>query len=379
VYDNLHRPKQLLVNTGAGDIAFEQYVYGEGAANDMQDNLRGKLYKHFDTAGVVMMDAYDFKGNALASSRQLLTDYKNIPDWNTNPALDSEIFNSETSFDALNRPMQIVAPDDSVFLPKYNEANLLNSMDVLLQGASTTTNFISNIDYNAKGQRDQIYYGNNTTTNYNYDLQTYRLTRLLTTANTGNNIQQDLNYIYDPVGNITQQFDNAQKTIFYGGQQVEAQSNNVYDAIYRLIEGAGREHAGQVTFNGQDNWSDNWCNLQLQPNSPMQLRNYSQKYFYDGVGNIMKMQHLAGSTTSWTRTYQYNAGNNQLIKTTAGGQNYPYTYNEHGSMIAMPQLQQIDWNMREEMQHANLGGGGDAYYVYDSSGQRVRKVIEKGG
>ena len=45
----------------------------------------------------------------------------------------------------------------------------------------------------------------------------------------------------------------------------------------------------------------------------------------------------------------------------------------------MPQLQQIDWNMREEMKHANLGGGGDAYYVYDSRGQRVRKVIDRGG
>ena len=227
VYDNLHRPQQLLVNTGTGDIAFEQYVYGEGVANDVQDNLRGKLYKHFDTAGSVMIEAYDFKGNALANSRQLLTDYRNIPDWNTNPVLDSETFDNETSFDALNRPVQMVAPDNSVFLPQYNQANLLNSMDVLLQGGSTSTNFISNIDYNAKGQRDQIFYGNNTTTKYTYDLQTYRLTRLLTTANSGNNILQDLNYFYDPVGNITQQFDNAQKTIFYGGQQVEAQSNYI--------------------------------------------------------------------------------------------------------------------------------------------------------
>jgi RHS repeat-associated protein len=204
---------------------------------------------------------------------------------------------------------------------------------------------------------------------------------LLTTANSGNAILQDLNYTYDPVGNISRQFDNAQKTVFYGGQQVEAQSDYIYDAIYRLVQSNGRDHIGQVTYDQQDNWGDNWSNLSLQPNSPVQMRNYVEKYFYDGVGNISKMQHIAGNPATppgnWTRTYQYNASNNQLIKTTAGGQNYTYTYNAHGSMLSMPQLQLIDWNFQEEMQHANLGGGGDAWYVYDSSGQRIRKVIER--
>src|SRR5450759_2993197 len=71
VYDNLHRPQQLLVNTGTGDVAFEEYHYVEEVAGGIADNLRGKLYKHFDTAGLVTIDAYDFKGNALANSRQL--------------------------------------------------------------------------------------------------------------------------------------------------------------------------------------------------------------------------------------------------------------------------------------------------------------------
>ncbi|WP_295672218.1 SpvB/TcaC N-terminal domain-containing protein [uncultured Mucilaginibacter sp.] len=382
-YDELRRPLNLLVNTGDGygNYVFGQYIYGETLANAKTLNLLGKAYKHNDTAGTVTVLGCDFKGNILSTTRQLLTNYKKIPDWATAPALDSDSYTTDSVYDAMNRPVMITSPDNSIFVPGYDEANLLKSMDVTLQGTAPSTNFIAGITYNAKGQRENIRYGNNTLTKYSYDVVTYRITRVLTTANNGNNVLQDLNYTYDPVGNISRQFDNAQKTVFYGGQQVEAQSDYIYDAIYRLVQSNGREHIGQVTYNNQDNWSDSWSSLSLQPNSPVQMRNYAEKYFYDGVGNITKMQHIAGNPAmppgNWTRAYQYNASNNQLTKTSAGGQNYAYSYNQHGSMLAMPQLQVIDWNFQEEMQHANLGGGGNAWYVYDSAGSRTRKVIER--
>lgn len=378
-YDALHRPLNIIVNTGAGALLFEQCQYGENVTDDKKNNLRGKLYNHYDTAGKVTNVAYDFKANLLGSTRTLLKDYKNTPDWASSPALDTEQFNDETAYDALNRPVQRVLTDGSIVLPKYNAANLLNSVDVRIRGVATVTNFISNIDYDPKQQLQNIYFGNNTMTHYDYEPDTYRRKRVLTTGNNGNAILQDLNYTYDAVGNITRLFDNAQKSVFYGGQQVEAQSDYIYDALYRLVEAGGREHTGQIGMNAQDNWNDSWSQLSLQPNSPVQLRNYTQKYFYDGVGNILKMQHIAPGAASWTRTYQYNAANNQLTRTSSGGQNYLYTYNEHGSMLTMPQLMGIDWNFREEMQHVNLGGGGEAWYMYDSSGQRIRKVIEKPG
>lgn len=379
VYDALHRPLNMMVNTGSGNILFEQYEYGENAAGALTYNLKGKSFKQYDTAGIVTIAAYDFKGNPLATSRQLLKDYKNAPAWDTNPALETETFSSENSYDALNRSVKTIAPDNSIFMSSYDQANLLNRVDVNIGGSNTVTNFVSNINYNAKGQREEIFYGNNTKTAYTYDPETYRLTGLLTTTGGGNLIVQDFNYTFDPVGNITRQFDNAQKSIFYGGQQVEAQSDYGYDAIYRLIEASGREHTGQIGWTAQDNWNDNWCRLTLQPNSPIQLRNYTQKYFYDPVGNISKMQHIAGSLASFTRTYNYNQSNNQLTKTSVGSQSYSYAYNEHGSMLTMPNLQQIQWDFREEMQNINLGGGGQAYYVYDISGQRIRKVIERPG
>lgn len=378
-YDDLHRPLQKLVDDGSGNQVYEQYEYGDSLSDAALRNCKGKLYKLYDTAGILVTEAFDFKSNVYVTTRQLVNNYKELPNWNANPGMENEVFHSGTAYDALNRPRQVISPDSSVFIPQFNEANFLNRVDVKIKGAAAATNFVSNINYNPKGQREQIYYGNNTTTHYDYEPETCRLTRLLTTANGGATILQDLNYLYDPVGNIAQQFDNAQKTVFYGGQQVAAQSHYIYDAVYRLIEGEGREHIGQAGSPAADNWNDNWCRLSLQPGSPLQLRNYTQKYFYDAVGNLLTLLHTAG-VGSYTRNYKYNAGNNQLTQTDTGGPVYAYTYNEHGSMIALPQLSApITWNCREEMQQASLGGGGTAFYMYDCKGQRVRKVIEKTG
>ncbi|MCH9686726.1 MAG: RHS repeat-associated core domain-containing protein [Deltaproteobacteria bacterium] len=43
-------------------------------------------------------------------------------------------------------------------------------------------------------------------------------------------------------------------------------------------------------------------------------------------------------------------------------------------MTAMPHLAAVDWDHADRMQHADLGGGGDVWFVYDSAGNRVRKV-----
>ena len=63
-----------------------------------------------------------------------------------------------TTFDALNRPITITSPDGSVYQPTFNEANLLDKVHVRLRGAGAVTAFVTNIDYDAKGQRERIDY-----------------------------------------------------------------------------------------------------------------------------------------------------------------------------------------------------------------------------
>jgi hypothetical protein len=52
--------------------------------------------------------------------------------------------------------------------------------------------FVKNIVYDAKGQRQSIVYGNNTSTTYQYNTKNLRLVQLLTTGRNGTEILQQL-------------------------------------------------------------------------------------------------------------------------------------------------------------------------------------------
>src|SRR5207244_1332772 len=77
---------------------------------DIEGNLRGKVVQLFDQAGAVTSDEYDFKGNLLRGQRQLAKDYKTTLDWSAAVPLEAENYTSRTRYDALNRPIQIIAP-----------------------------------------------------------------------------------------------------------------------------------------------------------------------------------------------------------------------------------------------------------------------------
>jgi RHS repeat-associated protein len=302
----------------------------------------------------------------------LCTDYKNTIDWNNNPLLAAEIFINSSTFDALNRPLQMQTPDSSIVRPVYNEAGILNEVYIRIKGMPETQ-FVKNINYDAKGQRQSISYANNTKTNYQYDPKTLRLTQLSTTGKNGTDILQKLHYTYDPAGNITTIKDEAQQTIFFNNSVVNPSNQYTYDAIYRLISATGREHIGQ---NQSPSAKDEFRTNLPMPGDGSAMRNYTQQYEYDAAGNILRMIHAAGAG-SWTRLYSYETINNRLKNNTVNNITESYSYDEHGNIQSLSHLSSLHWNFKDQLQQVNLGGGGMAYYVYDVSGQRIRKVIER--
>ena len=373
-------------------------VCGEEITSPETNNLRGQIYQVFDSAGLLQSNGFDFKGNLLESFRQYAKEYKTTPDWSVLPAapdinaaaaplLENETFTQQMAYDALNRPTAMTMPDNSVVRPTYNEANLLETVEANLRGSGTATPFVTNIDYNAWGQREKIVYGNGSQTRYTYDPNTFRLTRLLTTRNTGVDILQDLNYIFDAAGNITEQIDNAQQTVFFNNTQVDPHGKYTYDALYRLIEAEGRELIGLNAAPGPGD-----ININPLPENTQALRRYAKQYDYDEIGNILKVIHQATGSNclpvrnkvkAGTMHYHYNFTQNNYLLGTSPDNNPPttdqYTYNAHGSMLSMPHLTSMDWDFADRLQTADLGGGGMAYYVYDAGGERIRKVIERNG
>ena len=124
-------------------------------------------------------------------------------------------------------------------LPWTDFAGLLERVEARIRGAVAWTTFVDDIDYDAKGQRERIEYGNGTFTEYTYDPLTYRLTRLKTTRSSDSTVLQNLRYVHDPVGNIVEIGDSAQQTVFFNNDVVSPSAQYVYDAVYRLIEATG--------------------------------------------------------------------------------------------------------------------------------------------
>jgi RHS repeat-associated protein len=129
-----------------------------------------------------------------------------------------------------------------------------------------------------------------------------------------------------------------------------------------------------------------------QLNDLQALRNFTEQYHYDPVGNFEKMIHQAANG-GWTRAYSYKENSlietpkksNRLSSTTLQPAGLPpvetYAYDAHGNMIKMPHLPKMIWDFEDQLsassrQVVNGGTPESTYYAYDAGGQRVRKITE---
>jgi YD repeat-containing protein len=174
----LRRRTELWVQAAGGsELLAERTIYGEQHPEAMTLNLRGRVYQQVDGAGLATNEAFDFKGNLLASTRRLAADPRTQPDWSQSPgpALQEEVFSKSTVYDALKRPTLITMPDGSEIRPRYNEAGLLDAVDIKLRWAADSMSVVTGITYDANGQRERCAYGNDVSTDYAYDPLTFRL------------------------------------------------------------------------------------------------------------------------------------------------------------------------------------------------------------
>ena len=455
-YDALHRPTHRYVAPAVGaEQLVERLVYGEQHA-DSSLNLRGQLFRHYDGAGVASNDAYDFKGNLLSSGRHLARHVpaQDIdpdpllqgPDWSSianvadQPTLDVAALDLATSgslepagpyvassrYDAMNRTVQIVTPHaavapanrPSVIQPAYNAANLLERIDVWVRRAAPPAALldpndaalppdaraVTDVSYNARGERTRIAFGNGAVTTYDYDPATFRLVALTTTrphVDPDARVVQALSYHYDPVGNVTRLRDDAdlQDVVFFRNQRVEPTTDYRYDALYRLTAATGREQLGltlgALNAPAQPTHDDSARRGLAAPSARGDgnaLATYTETYAYDVVGNLTAMIHQV-ATGTWTRRYAYEAPSrisaaetgNRVTSTSlpgdaaAGPYSATYDYDAHGQATRMPHLPRMTWDVDERLQSTTrqrllAGTPSTTYYTYDAAGSRVRKL-----
>ncbi len=400
VHDEIGRLTQRRIKAGAApEFTAERIVYGEGHADDAR-NLRLEIFRVYDGAGVATNERFDFKRNVTEASRAFTIDFGERAEWQVlaphqsvaaiegaaAPLLLGETWTSRYEYDALNRLTKATRADGSIVEPTWNLANLLDATSVQIGGPGVATELIKNIDYDAKGQRARVVCGSDVATDYTYDPLTDRLRRAVTNRPVSPGITAakllDLQYTYDPTGNIVAIRDDAEPAVYFDNAVVEPHALYKYDAMYRLTFAEGRELAANAAGAQPD--QDQIPRQKLpHANDANAVRRYEQDFEYDLAGNLTRVRHRSGGGDFWTRRYAYAASGNRLLSTSRPGDgpappfSATYDYDTFGNMTQLPGIIGLTWNERGQLEVVDLGGGGKAHYTYDRGGRRARKVIER--
>ena len=432
-YDRLNRPIRLWTRDGTDQPVTlrERLIYGDSAESDLTieqaraANLRGQLFQYYDEAGLLTLEAMDFKGNMLEKTRRVINDEAILsvldpppPGWrvpafrvNWQPPegktladhaagmVDTINYRTSATYDALNRVKKMLYPEDVAgerkeLSPQYNRAGALEKVEM------DGTTYVERIAYNAKGQRVLIAYGNGVITRYVYDPHTFRLCRLRSERYeelAGAEITyhptapsqplQDFAYVYDLAGNILNLRDRTPDSgvpnTTLGTDALDR--DFTYDPLYRLISATGREC---------DHPPDNplW-DTQPRCTDITKACNYSEQYQYDPLGNILEFKHRINSG-GFTRRFSLVAGTNRLNTVRIGTADYAYDYDDNGNMVQENNTRHFEWDHSDQMRVFRIQteaadappDSGElaepsvhAHYHYDAAGERVKKLVRKQG
>jgi len=436
-FDTLNRPIRVWARDDfEGMVTLRQWIeYGDAGDPDQaaeerasarERNLLGRAVRQHDEAGLVTVEAVDFKGNVLASARRVIADaqmlsayeraatdgWRVMPfqvDWQPTAGqpradLDAELlepagYQTNRSYDALNRTTRHVFPRDveggrrELYLT-YNRAGRLEQ--IRLDDAV----YIERITYDAKGQRTLVAYGNGVMTRYWYDPQTFRLARLRSDPYTlvGDDAYrprgqplQDYVYEYDLVGNILTIHDRTPGSgipdnpdalaspdprlgrLLISGNALDRRFS--YDPIYRLLTATGRECDAAPSG---DPWTD-----ALRCTDVTRTRAYTETYRYDPAGSLLQLAHAVNGG-GFTREFELQGGNNRVQRLKIGWDPYEYSFDANGNLHSEATSRSFEWDHCDQMKtfRTQVGNGEPslhAQYLYDASGMRVKKLVRKQG
>ncbi len=419
-YDILRRPVRLWARDDDNNPVSlrEQLEYGDGSdpkqpgterAASQAANRLGKLYKHYDEAGLLTFEIYDFKANILEKIRQVISDATILAvftpppsnwqvqayrvDWQpsagttlddlANELLDATEYRVSLTYDALNRAQSMLFPQDvsgtrKALLPHYNQAGALES--VKLDG----TVYVEHIAYNAKGQRMLTALGNGIMTRQTHDPKTFRLLRMCTeqytkpsafTYHPTRQPLQDFAYAYDLVGNMLTLHDRTSESgIPNTPLGIDALDRAfTYEPIYRLFSATGRECDVPPLLP----WDDTPRCTDLT-----RTRGYTEQYRYDPVGNIKRLEHQANG--GFTRVFALAPQSNRLATMTVGTTVYDYAYDPNGNLVQETTSRHFEWDHGDRMRVYRTQTGNEeppihAHYLYDANGERVKKLVRNQG
>jgi insecticidal toxin complex protein TccC len=185
---------------------------------------------------------------------------------------------------------------------------------------------------------------------------------------------QDREYVYDPVGNVTQVQDRAIPVRYFRNRAIAAIDRYGYDSLGQLIQASGRESASAQIGPALPV-------LAPLPGTGEALSPYTQTYTYDAGGNLTQLHHQGAQV--YTRTTAVARHSNRaLVQVGDTPPDVEAGFDAHGNLLRLsPGGQALAWDGRQQLRQvttlARADGSDDTeVYVYGGGGQRLRKVSQ---
>jgi RHS repeat-associated protein len=388
----------------------EVIVYGDApesglSADAARDrNLLGRVYQHYDEAGLLAVESYDLAGNPESKARGVFKDSVVLAgftprppgwvvpafraDWQPPagtglPALAARLLGTSYAtsyrFDAIGRLRELNCPHRgraAKIEVRYDAGGAPER--VLLDG----TAYVSRSVYNARGQRVIVVYGNGVVSRYDYDPNRRRLRRsrsehcAVTGPLTYRPDQPALvseGLKHDLIGNVLAIIDRSP------GCGVPATPNSLdrtfaYDARYRLTRATGRECDAAPPLP----WDQ-----QVRCVDVRRTRPYERTYEYDQHSNLLRLRHAAGAT-AYNRSFDIDPARNRMRALRVGAATYAYAHDAAGNVVDETTSRHFEWDHQNRLrvyrtQTAGAEPSKHAHYLYDAGGRRVMTVVRNQG
>ncbi|HEX6372786.1 MAG TPA: SpvB/TcaC N-terminal domain-containing protein [Longimicrobium sp.] len=379
-FDRLQRPLTTWVQPAEGAAwESEVFTWGEGQPDAAVNNLRGRLWRVQDQAGVAVYPRYSLEGLTAHATRQLRADPRGDADWAGEVPLDPKLYQTRWRYDVQGRVTEERVDDGTTILTDYHLSGRLAAVRVR-DAEGAVEPIVAEVAYAAAGQRLRVELGNGVAQEFTWQDTTRRLVELAATLPAADGGKpaalQDVAYTWDPVGNVTLARDRTAGDVFCYGQ-AETVGDYRYDLLYRLVSATGREHPGIQADTGLTGFKQSLF-APLCPADPaeqVQLGTYAEEYTYDGSGNLLGTVHTAGSG-SYARGSPVQAGSNRLADT---------PYDARGNPLELPLLNPVvlAWDYRGRLAATSPierpGATEQDWFDYDWAGDRVRRVVERAG
>lgn len=377
-YDDQQRP--IAVTEQAADAlphVVERLTYGGSAPAFAVRNQCATVIRHDNPASTRFVTDYGLAGSQLSENQRFLIDLE-PPDWPSefevrDALLEDQSFVTRHVFSPtgeIQRQTDAMGNDRTF---AYDVAGKLSETWLLMAGEGRQPQqLVSDIRYNAHDQIESEIAGNGVQTRAEYDAENGRLIRLVAAVGNEDPVQ-DLNYTYDPLGNITELEDKAQAVTWFNNQRIEPINRYRYDSLSQLVEASGWEVANP-------SHGPALPDLLPTPLDPNQRRNYTQRFKYNAAGNLITRQHSGAPGFSMFTSARSNRSLAQRDDGSLPGESdIDSGFDACGNQLELQRGQAMTWDIRNQLSRVTLVkriSGSDDYecYAYDRPGHRLRKV-----